>query len=68
MEKQHELVKEAAVEFVELLINVGIINSISESWPEQVQENWCHRLGDMVKFASNQIREVQEFASAYDGD
>ena len=60
--------KEAAHEFTDLIVNAGLIDSISDSWPERVQENWVERLENMKNWASAQIREVQEFASAFDED
>lgn len=59
-------VRELAADCIEMLVNVGIIDSISERWPEAVQERWHERI-DMLRQNINQTTaEVQEFASAWD--
>lgn len=61
-EEFRELVQNSA----ELTINVGIINSVSSRWPEDVQRNWLEKIELMNAWINDQVREVQEFASALD--
>lgn len=51
---------------VDLLINVGIISSLRERWPEEVQQNWINELHDMKERMDDEVRVAQEFASALD--
>jgi hypothetical protein len=51
---------------IDLLVNVGIISSLRPRWPAHVQENWIRELQNMTEKMDDQIRNVQEFASALD--
>ena len=59
-------VRELAGDCIELLVNVGIIDSISPRWPPEVVEQWTDRLQLMRGSIARWTREVQEFASAWD--
>ena len=51
---------------MELLVNVGLIDSISQKWPQVVQDNWAERLENLDKQLQQEIVEVQNFAEAFD--
>lgn len=51
---------------VDLLVNVGIISSIRERWPEEVQQNWINELQGMSERLTDDLRVAQEFASGLD--
>lgn len=51
---------------VALLVNVGIISSIRERWPENVQTNWVDEIQQMGEKLSDMTRVAQEFASGLD--
>ena len=49
-----------------LMVNVGLMDSVSARWPYEVQEQWHDRIGDIKMRLTREIQEVQEFASSYD--
>lgn len=51
---------------MELMVNVGLMHSVSATWPELVQEAWTDRIEGMIHWMRTQVDEVQEFASSYD--
>jgi hypothetical protein len=60
------VVRELAGDAVNLLVSVGLIDSISGRWPNAVQEAWQERLTRMIHTINIMNEEVQEFASAWD--
>lgn len=51
---------------VEFLVNVGLIDSISARWPEDVQEQWEEWKTDSLVGLSRRMEEAQHFASSHD--
>lgn len=49
-----------------LLVNVGIISSIRERWPDDAQENWVREVQNMTEKLEDHTRTAQEFASSFD--
>lgn len=66
MEGEKNEFRELAADFADTLVCVGLVDSVSESWPTEVQERWRERLGEMREWAQRQTQEAQEFASSYD--
>lgn len=66
MEGDKDEFRELAGDIAETLVCVGLIDSISGSWPEDVQERWQEKLKEMREWAHLQSAEAQQFASAYD--
>jgi hypothetical protein len=64
--RHDELFNELCVATMELTVNVGIISSIADRWPEEVQDNWCDKLEEAITWARRQMGEVQEFATSWD--
>jgi hypothetical protein len=51
---------------MDMLVSVGIIDSISPRWPDEVIEQWHDKI-EAARLVVNRItNEVQEFASAWD--
>ena len=51
---------------IELLVNVGLMDSVSSAWPEQVQENWEEKLDTLILRLQQETEEIQAFAEAFD--
>jgi len=66
MTEQENQVRELAGDAIELLINVGIIDSIADRWPDEVRDEWMSKIWSISEFMRRQIGEIQEFASAWD--
>jgi hypothetical protein len=65
-DREYSEFHDLCIEAITLTINVGILDSVSERWPEEVQERWVERMGEIKQRLSQEIAEVQEFASSYD--
>jgi hypothetical protein len=65
-DREHSEFEELCNEAMALCINVGIMDSVSDRWPEHVQEAWYERIMDIKRRLGQEIVEVQEFASSYD--
>ena len=50
----------------ELLVNVGLMDSVSQNWPEVVQENWDERVTNLIHNLQREMGEIQDFAEAFD--
>jgi len=50
----------------ELMVHIGLMSSIAEKWPEEVQENWDQKVRQIQRRAEKEIREIQSFAEYYD--
>lgn len=50
----------------ELLVNVGLMDSVSQNWPPVVQENWEERLDFLIFKLQHEMEEIQGFAEAFD--
>lgn len=49
-----------------LCLNLGLIASVIDQYPEHVQEGFTERLEMTQKWAEEQIEEAQGFGEAYD--
>lgn len=49
-----------------LCLNLGLVASVMDQFPEHVQEGFVERLGIIKEWAEEQIEEVQSFGEAYD--
>lgn len=65
-EERSQEFRELAADAVELLIHVGLMNSVAAQWPEEVQRNWTQKMGIMREWIKDQVVEVQQFTEAYD--
>jgi hypothetical protein len=54
------------LELSALNVTLGIIGSISERWPPEVQEQWEERLDTIKDWATEQMQEAQMFAASWD--
>jgi hypothetical protein len=54
------------IEAIMLCINVGIMDSVSDRWTDEVQSNWRERIENITSRLSQEIAEVQAFAESYD--
>jgi hypothetical protein len=59
-------IRQLASDCIEMLVSVGIIDSISGRWPPDVQEAWRQKLEGLRYNINATTAEVQEFASAWD--
>jgi hypothetical protein len=50
----------------ELMVHVGLMDSVSRHWPEVVQENWAERLDTLILKLQRETEEIQGFAEAFD--
>jgi len=50
------------------MVHIGLMSSVAERWPEDVQENWDQRVTQIRRRAERDIREIQGFAEYYDED
>jgi hypothetical protein len=66
--KRHEQFKLLASTLAELTVHVGLMSSVANNWPENVQDNWTDKVDGMIERAEQDIREVQQFAEAFDED
>ena len=51
-----------------LCINLGLIASVIDQYPEHVQEGFIERLIMIDRWAERQTEEVQAFGEAYDAE
>jgi hypothetical protein len=65
-EREYSEFHELCIEAITLTINVGLMDSVSSRWPEDVQTAWIERMQQIKMRLSREIEEVQEFASSYD--
>jgi len=52
---------------MELMVNVGLFNTVAAHWPPMVQENWQAKIQAQIEWAQGEIAEVQSFAEYFDG-
>lgn len=58
--------QEIVHKLADLSVNVGLLDSVMDSYPEHVRENWAERKEGIVEWADRQIEEVQAFAEHFD--
>ena len=58
--------REVSATLAELMVHIGLMSSIAEKWPEEVQENWDQKVRQIQRRAEKEIREIQSFAEYYD--
>ena len=58
--------QEATWALFNLCINLGLIASVVDQYPEHVQEGFRIRLEETKDWAERQIEEVQMFGEAFD--
>jgi len=51
---------------MDMAVTVGLIDSISERWPEDVQEQWRQWIDDTTELCDSRMQEAQTFASSHD--
>jgi hypothetical protein len=49
-----------------LSLNLGLVASVIDQFPENVREGFMEKLGIIKEWAEAQIEEVQMFGEAYD--
>lgn len=64
--ERDELFHELTIIVVEMVVNIGIMNSIMGQMPEHVQENWLERMRIVRDSAYSMTKEVQDFGEAFD--
>lgn len=57
-----------AIAAMELVIHVGLMDSVSSQWPLEVQENWEQRCERIVERLHREVEEISQFAEAYDDE
>lgn len=58
--------REVAADLAELMATVGLLDSICQTWPENVQENWQREKVKLRGQIQQRSEELQLFAEAYD--
>lgn len=53
---------------IDLLINVGLIMTLSDKWPEEVQKRFAGKLDTVTGELRREMGEVQDFGQYFDGD
>jgi hypothetical protein len=51
---------------MELMVNVGLFNTVADAWPNEVQEQWVMKIQAQIEWAQSEIAEVQSFAEHFD--
>lgn len=51
---------------IELLINAGMIATISQDWPPAVQQSFGERIENVTRELQREMGEFQDFAEFYD--
>lgn len=51
---------------IELVVNVGIMDSISDRWPDEVKDNWDARMENLTERMQQETEEIQQFGVAFD--
>lgn len=66
-EYREELFRDLTHNVMELCVHVGLFNSVADSWPEHVRENWVSKIQAQIEWVNKEIEEVQQFAEHFDG-
>ena len=66
MEGDQDHFQELCTSTMELLITVGLMDTVKEQWPEVVQMAWHERMYQLKHHMETQAEEAQQFASHYD--
>ena len=66
-EYRDELFHDLQHNVMELLVNVGLFQTVADAWPQIVQEQWVMKIQAQVEWAQGEIAEVQAFAEYFDG-
>lgn len=51
---------------IDLLVTIGLIESVMERYPEHVQENFREKVIEVIKIVDDETREFIGFGEAYD--
>jgi hypothetical protein len=63
--RQGEL-RELSADLVDLAVNVGIMGSVMDRYPQEVQDNWDERIAEIRSWVQDQTGQIQQFGEAYD--
>lgn len=66
MTADSEQMQETTWSLFTLCLNLGLVASVIDQYPEHVQEGFTERLTLVKEWAEAQIEEVQGFGEAYD--
>jgi hypothetical protein len=55
-----------SADLVDLAVNAGIMGSIMNRYPLEVQEGWDERIAEIRSWVQDQTRQIQQFGEAYD--
>ena len=58
--------RELCADLVDLAVNAGIMGSIMNRYPLEVQEGWDERIAEIRSWVQDQTRQIQQFGEAYD--
>jgi hypothetical protein len=58
--------RELSADLVDLAVNAGIMGSIMNRYPLEVQEGWDERIAEIRSWVQDQTRQIQQFGEAYD--
>ena len=58
--------RELCGDVMEMVVTVGMVDSVSERWPDDVQESWAERVQMIRKSLQQHTEEVHQFATSYD--
>ena len=58
--------RELSADLVDLAVNVGIMGSVMDRYPQEVQDGWDERIAEIRSWVSDQTRQIQQFGEAYD--
>jgi hypothetical protein len=61
-----EAYSEMCMAFMELMVSMGLLGSIMDRYPEDVQENFDERVTRYTEWARRQTAEIQEFGESWD--
>jgi len=61
-----ERLQETTWAVFQLLLNLGLVASVIEQYPDHVQENFDELLGNIKEWSEQRIEEVQMFGEAFD--
>jgi hypothetical protein len=54
------------VSLLNLMVSVGLMNSVMGQYPEEVQEAWGERMSEYEQWADRQTMEIQLYAEHWD--
>jgi len=66
MSSESEQMQETTWALFQLCLNLGLVASVIDQYPEHVQEGFTEKLSLIKHYAEGQIEEVQAFGEAYD--